>query len=249
MNRPLDAELHAWADGHLDPQRRREIDAWLATEPETLERLTAWKRQKELLHGAFDPILEEPLPGRLADGASRPRRNPAWRIAAAVGWLTIGIVAGYVLRGTKPAELSAVPPLARNAAIAHVVYVPEVRHPVEVGADQEAHLVQWLSKRLGTPLKTPRFTEQGFDLVGGRLLPGERGPVAQFMYQDANGRRLTLYVKVDADNRDTAFRYAQEAKVGVFYWLDGKLGYALSGELPRSELLAIAESAYRQLSP
>ncbi|MBL8129585.1 MAG: anti-sigma factor, partial [Chloroflexia bacterium] len=208
MNRPLDAELHAWADGHLDPLRRREIDAWLATEPETLERLTAWKRQKELLHGAFDPILEEPLPGRLADGASRPRRNPAWRIAAAVGWLTIGIVAGYVLRGTKPAELSAVPPLARNAAIAHVVYVPEVRHPVEVGADQEAHLVQWLSKRLGTPLKTPRFTEQGFDLVGGRLLPGERGPVAQFMYQDANGRRLTLYVKVDADNRDTAFRYA-----------------------------------------
>lgn len=207
------------------------------------------KRQKELLHGAFDPTFEEPLPGRLADGASRPRRNPAWRIAAAVGWLTIGIVAGYVLRGTKPAELSAVPPLARNAAIAHVVYVPEVRHPVEVGADQEAHLVQWLSKRLGTPLKTPRFTEQGFDLVGGRLLPGERGPVAQFMYQDANGRRLTLYVKVDADNRDTAFRYAQKQRSASSTGSTASSATRSPENLPRSELLAIAESAYRQLSP
>ena len=81
------------------------------------------------------------------------------------------------------------------------------------------------------------------------LLPGERGPVAQFMYQDQAGRRLTLYVKTDGDNRDTAFRYAQEGKVGVFYWLDGQLGYALSGEMPRAELLAVAEAAYRQLNP
>lgn len=249
MNRPLDAELHAWVDGRLDPGRRREIEIWLASEPETRQRLKAWKRQKELLHEAFDPILEEPLPGRLGEAASRPRRHPAWHVAAALGWLTIGIIAGYALHGARPAEVAAKPSLARNAAIAHVVYVPEVRHPVEVGADQEAHLVQWLSKRLETPLKTPRFVEQGFDLVGGRLLPGERGPVAQFMYQDGNGRRLTLYVKNDTDNRDSAFRYAQEGKVGVFYWLDGNLGYALSGELPRSELLTIAESAYRQLNP
>lgn len=249
MTRPLDAELHASADGRLDAGRQAEIAGWLAQHAEEADRVSAWKRQKECLHGAFDPVLEEPVPARLMDTASRPWRNPLWRIAAAVGWLTIGIVAGYVLRGTKATEVQAVPALARNAAIAHAVFVPEVRHPVEVGADQEAHLVQWLSKRLGTPLKTPRFAAQGFDLVGGRLLPGERGPVAQFMYQDANGRRLTLYVKADTDNRDTAFRFAQEAKVGVFYWLDGKLGYALSGELPRSELLAIAESAYRQLNP
>jgi len=37
--------------------------------------------------------------------------------------------------------------------------------------------------------------------------------------------------------------------VGVFYWLDRKLGYALSGEVDRSELLRIATAVYRQLNP
>jgi anti-sigma factor RsiW len=125
-----------------------------------------------------------------------------------------------------------------------------VRHPVEVGADQEAHLAAWLSKRLGAQLKPPALSSAGYDLVGGRLLPGDQGPVAQFMYQDARGQRLTLYVRTDAtDSRETAFRYAREDKVGVFYWLDGKLGYALSGELEKDELLQVATLVYRQLNP
>lgn len=248
MNRPLEAELHAWVDGRLDEASAAKVGQWLKANPEEEARLLAWKRQKELLHAAFDPVLEEPVPTRLREAAHRPASKRVWRMAAAVGWLAIGITLGYLLRDFRTADVAASPPLARNAAIAHVVYTPEVRHPVEVGADQEAHLVQWLSKRLGTPLKTPRFTSQGFELVGGRLLPGERGPVAQFMYQDRDGRRLTLYVRTDPENRDTAFRFSQEGKVGVFYWLDHKVGYALSGEMPRSELLGIAEAAYAQLN-
>ena len=248
MNRPLEADLHAWTDGRLDEARATTVSTWLKANPEEEARLLAWKRQKELLHTAFDPVLEEPVSSRLINAAQRPGSPRLWRMAAVVGWLAIGTIAGYALRGAVTPSAATTPPLARNAAIAHVVYTPEIRHPVEVGADQEAHLVQWLSKRLGTPLKTPQFAKQGFDLVGGRLLPGERGPVAQFMYQDGNGRRLTLYVRTDPENRDTAFRYAQEGKVGVFYWLDHKVGYALSGELPRDELLAIAETAYAQLN-
>jgi len=134
--------------------------------------------------------------------------------------------------------------------VAHAVYSPEVRHPVEVGADQEAHLVRWLSKRLGTSLKIPHLAAQGYALVGGRLLPGERGPAAQFMYQDIKGQRLTLYVRMSREARaPTAFRFTQENGVGVFYWLDGRLGYALSGETDRGELLRVADAVYRQLNP
>jgi anti-sigma factor RsiW len=141
--------------------------------------------------------------------------------------------------------------------VAHVTYSPEVRHPVEVGADQETHLVAWLSKRLGTNVRVPKLDGSGFSLVGGRLLPGEArpatgpAPVAQFMYQTPNGRRLTLYVRTEATtNRETAFRYALEGNVGVFYWIDRNVGYALSSaDLNREELLAVANSVYKQLNP
>jgi len=247
MNRPLDAELHAWIDGQLDPQRASEIAAWVAENPEAGAQAQAYRAQREALHRAFDDVLEEPLPPRLLAAASTPAPRRVWRMAAAMAWISLGFAAGYVLR--QPALAPPPPALAQRAAIAHAVYVPEVRHPVEVGADQEAHLLQWLSKRLKVQLRAPKFAEFGFTLMGGRLLPGDAGPVAQLMYQDAGGRRLTLYMGSDAGNETTAFRFAQEGKLSVFYWLDGKLGYALSGEMPREEMLKLAQAAYRELNP
>ncbi|NJN40396.1 MAG: anti-sigma factor [Gammaproteobacteria bacterium] len=110
--------------------------------------------------------------------------------------------------------------------------------------------MRWLSKRLGADLRPPLLTDSGYELVGGRLLPGERGAVAQFMYQDAKGRRLTLYVsRTTVSQGDTAFRFSRENGVSVFYWVDGSLGYALSGEMPKQDLLGVATAVYKQLNP
>ena len=70
------------------------------------------------------------------------------------------------------------------------------------------------------------------------------------MFQDGNGLRLTLYVRSGpGENKETAFRYAQERGISVFYWLDGKFGYALSGEIDKTELLRVAKVVYQQLNP
>jgi len=243
-----DNDLHAYADGELDPARVAEVEAHLAADPAAAQRVALWRRQKEALHALFDGVLTEPVPAQLLE---RPRpRRPLLRMAAVVGWLAVGGVAGWALRGATPVAAPQGVPLARLAAVAHAVYVPEVRHPVEVGADQEQHLVTWLSKRLGAPVKAPRLNELGYGLVGGRLLPAEEGPAAQFMYQDAEGHRLTLYVRTNAGgNGETAFRYARESGVSVFYWVEGSLGYALSADLERAELLRVAQSVYHQLKP
>jgi anti-sigma factor RsiW len=45
----------------------------------------------------------------------------------------------------------------------------------------------------------------------------------------------------------TEFRYAEQRGISVFYWIDGSLGYALTAELPRPELLAIANAVHKQL--
>lgn len=242
-------ELHAYADGRLDAARRTEVDAWLDDRPEMRQTVAEWRLQGERLHRAYDPVLGEAVPARLTDAARSPRRPPL-RLAAAIAWLAIGGIVGYAVRGHAPPSPPTAASLPRQAALAHAVFSPEVRHPVEVGAAEEAHLVAWLSKRLGAELKPPRLSAQGFELVGGRLLPGEAGPVAQFMYQDTRGQRLTLYVQREAkEGGETAFRYARENGIGVFYWLDGHFGYALSGQMEKPDLLRIATAVYQQLNP
>jgi anti-sigma factor RsiW len=207
------------------------------------------------LHQLYDPVLDEPVPERLR---ARIVQRSRWRMAAiAAGWvlvgLAVGVVAGWQLHASRPVAIAhaEVPGFVKRAAVAHAVYSPEVRHPVEVGADQEQHLVAWLSKRLGTPLRAPHLEEVGYYLVGGRLLPGESGPVAHFMYQCKKGTRVTLYVRANAPgNQETAFRYAAEGNVKVFYWIDRKLGYALSSaDIPVDDLNKVANAVHQQLNP
>jgi len=251
-----ETEIQAWADGRLEASRRAEVEVWLAAHPEEAERAAAYRSLNEELCAHYEPVLLESVPSRLERTA---RRSVRWRVLAmAAGWAVLGVAVGAVggwqlraLQAPAPVAQPEAPVIARRAALAHATYAPEVRHPVEVGADQEQHLVAWLSKRLGSPVRAPKLDGEGMALVGGRLLPGETGPVAQFMYQCARGRRVTLYVRTEApDHRETAFRYARESNVRVFYWIDRTFGYALSSaDLERDELLKLANVAYRQLNP
>ena len=258
-----EADLHAYVDGLLPLARQAEIEAWLAARPEEAARLAAYRKQNLELGRLFDPVLDEPVPRTI--GLPVARRllgtGPAWRIAAALAIALLGAAGGWTLRGAPIAagvvaalgDTQAAPGipdagLARQAAIAHVVYSPDVRHPVEIGADQEDQLVTWLSKRLGTPIRPPRLGKLGYELIGGRLLPGQSGPVAQFMYHNLAGQRLTLYVSTEqSHNRDTGFRFAQEGPVSVFYWIDGKFGYALSAGASKGELARLAVVVHDQL--
>lgn len=251
-SRPVSEEqVHAYADGRLDAAESMAVANWLAERPIVHEQVRSWREQTALLHSRFDAVLQEEVPPRLIHAGRHAPLSVALRVAAVLAWLSIGGIVGFLVRGNIGGTASPEPlTLPRAAAIAHAVYVPEIRHPVEVTADQERHLVTWLSKRLGTAIAAPALHDEGYELVGGRLLPGNSGPVAQFMYQDARGQRLTLYVRTDAaSNRETAFRFSQEGKVGVFYWLDGRLGYALSGELAKADLMRVANSVYRQINP
>ncbi|MDP2265588.1 MAG: anti-sigma factor [Thiobacillus sp.] len=250
-------DLHAFVDGALSDARRLEVEAWLASHPADAERVQEWMSQNQALHAAFDSVLNEPLPIHLVRAARRqPVRTPYKAIAAALALVASGLV-GYGIglvsdrQGATP-PLATSQPLARDAAIAHAVFSPEVRHPVEVEAAHAEHLVSWLSKRVGTELKAPDFAVLGFELLGGRLLTGESGPVAQFMYQDSIGRRVTLYVRraaagKAAENQESSFRHVTENGVEVFYWIDRDFGYALSGQIAPADIRKLAGAAYTQL--
>lgn len=261
-------ELHALLDGRLSDAQRRSLQARVAVDAQALATLQAWRQQRDSLRGLHSQVLEEPVPQALLiatrhAATSQQQLDHGWRwggmaagvmLAFGVGWLSHGQwesmrpLAGQTLSKALNGR-----EFVRQAALAHAVYAPEVRHPVEVTAAQQDHLVQWLSKRLGKPLKVPNLSAQGFELVGGRLLPGDEGARAQFMFQNAAGDRITLYLGAvhaktqDAGSRETAFRFSTEGPVPGFYWVDQGFGYALAGTLPRDGLLQLASAVYQQL--
>jgi anti-sigma factor RsiW len=249
---PTNDRLQAYVDGALSPGESAAFESALQQDAELSRRVHRLVEQRRLLHERFDGVLMEPIPARM-----HLKRPPWLDLARAASLVALGVAVGLAIpyaRQDSPApplaQATSAAPLAMRAARAHLVYASEVRHPVEVDATQQDHLVKWLSKRLGTELKVPVLATEGFELLGGRLLPGPEGPVAQFMYQDGSGKRLTLYVSARSKGEGpTAFRFAQEGSVSVFYWIDGNWGYALSGDIDKPALSRVSTSVYRQLNP
>lgn len=253
-NQITDADLHAYVDGQLSQEHRIEVERYLETHPEERGQVLSYRALNEALQMRYLAIADEPVPERLRRQIPIPARfriGGIGRIAAAMAWLMIGAMLGAVLQNrlAPPGAVGVEADLIRPAAFAHAVYTPERRHAVDVTADQEEHLVDWLSRRLHTQIRAPNLSGIGYHLVGGRLLPSTNRMAAQFMYEDAGGERITLYVRTGAwENGETAFRYAYEDGVGVFYWIDGAKGYAVSGRLDKQALLRITTVVYQELN-
>jgi anti-sigma factor RsiW len=267
-----DSELHALVDGQLCASERAALERRLVQDPAAQITLARWMAQRSQLKGLQAHVLQEPVPPTLLAAARQfetihRRGHRFWQLggraavvllAFGAGWLghsTWHVQGGQSMAGTTPPAAEFV----RQARFAHAVYAPEVRHPVEVAATERDHLVQWLSRRLGRPLKVPDLAAEGYTLVGGRLLPGDAGARAQFMFQNAAGTRVTLYLgavtaptggaakTTGANTHETAFRFATDAGLPSFYWVDQGFGYALSGPLDRTALLGLANEVYHQL--
>ncbi len=256
-DRPLsDDELHALVDGQGSPQELAALRARLADEPGVQARFAQWQHQRDALHHLHAHVLSEPVPTALLQAAQARQAVRAtgthwWRYGGMAASVLLAFGAGW-LANTNWQEVSG-REFVHQAVLAHAVYTPEIRHPVEVSAQEQQHLVQWLSKRLDKPLKVPDLTTQGFGLVGGRLLPGEAGARAQFMFQDTAGQRVTLYlgavakVAAGVSGRETGFRFEPQGGVPSFYWVDQGFGYALAGQLPQATLMQLAQAVYHQL--
>ena len=241
-------DLHAYVDGVLGEDRRREVDAYLAGHGDAAESVRAFSRQNSALHDLFDATLDEPIPLGMASYRGSPWQGTLVRAAAAIILVLLGGAGGWWSHDIVERSATARVAIATQAATAHSVFSPEVRHPVEVDASEEAHLVKWLSKRVGAKLLAPSLINIGYNLVGGRLVTSADAPAAYFMYENKPGNRITLYVRARGDGESTtAFRYMIRENIGVFYWMSDSLGYAVAGELTRDQLLKIAKIVYQQL--
>lgn len=254
-------DLLAYVDERLDDSRRAHVEAYLEANPEMRARVEADRHHRAALRAALQPIADEPVPARLRIASIRAARATRHRralrnIAAALALFITGAAGGFAVRSFLPAMdptvaavADAAPPamrVARAASSAFHTFVVEVVHPVEVDSSREAHLMGWLSKRLGRPLAAPDLSGFGYRLMGGRLLPAGEGAAAQLMYDNASGQRLTLYIQA-MRGTETAFRFAEQNGAGTFAWIDQGFGFAVTGMESRARLLPIAEAVYHAL--
>jgi anti-sigma factor RsiW len=253
-----DDDLQAYADGQLAGDRRESVEHAVARDPSLAARVMAIREQNAELRDAFDPWLAEAIPARLAAAAAgeapRGRVLRWWPALACAATLVLGVALGWLGRDVMLERSGTPTSFARQAAITHVLYAADQRRPVEVWANEEASLARWLTRRMGTQAHIPDLTPLGYTLVGGRLVAGHEKPTGLVMYENSDKQRVTLQWRLTKDKEkaaatgETAFRYAHEDGVGVFYWIDDDCAYALSGPLDRTQLLGVARVVYGQLA-
>lgn len=239
--------LLRYVDGRLDNDTEVKLTTRIAGEPALRRRVTADRNADTIIRAAFDPVLDEPMPLRLRyaryeQGGSLRRTAAGLFIAlclgAAIGWFAA--TNGFSINDGLES-------LPASAVQAHRTFAVEKRHPVEVAASEEAHLVQWLTRRVGAPVKAPDLSHFGYTLMGGRLLPAANSPAAQLMYETREGRRLTLYLEPEIGQDETAFRFIEATGVAGFWWREEGLGYAMLAEGNKDNLLPIARNIWETL--
>ncbi len=245
-------ELHAFVDGELPADRMAAVESYLASNPEEAARIASWRAQAAAIRERWGAVAEEPVPERLHVDRLAVKAGRVWRkvaAAAAVAFL-IGGTAGWFgrdLARTESTEFESSRQIAKalaDAAIeAHRLYINEVRHPIEVRANEE-HLLRWLSRRVGSAVHAPDLSEQGLKLMGGRLLPGPKSPTALLMYEGAGGERVTITCTSAGREGQTAFKWRQAGEFGALAWIEGGLAFVVAGPAERERLDRVARQIY-----
>ncbi|KQZ94253.1 anti-sigma factor [Mesorhizobium sp. Root157] len=249
-------DIHLALDNELPGDERAGYEAWLEASPEMKARSARYVSDNRALRAAFADVLDEPVPARLHNvvigEAARPTsasRSKWWLAAAAVLLLGLGGMGGY-FAGAIGLGLEDGPAgrLAEEAIAAHVIYAAEKRHAVEVPASDRDHMQTWLSNRVGLKLVAPDLTDDGFELVGGRLLPAAgSSKAAMLLYEDAGGNRVSLFVTSESAPKTAGVYNEDEGGPTAVYWLDRGYGCAVVGSLPDGRLNEVAKRAYKQL--
>jgi anti-sigma factor RsiW len=257
-----DSEIHALVDGELNPAHQAEVEARLSEDPEAAARVSRYRMQNAGMHALFDGVLNEDLPPVIVDAlAARGRwRRRGTAIAAGIALLLIGAVAGWVMRGEvdlgsgEATQIAQAPPidtqeLMVRAAMAHLVNSDEDLRLAAETDDSDTD--RYVATRMGEKVRVPQLSSLGYRLVGSRVLPDTKGPAAQFVFEDADGMPVSLYVRSETA-RGVDITYALAEDLSMFYWNDSEHSYALvretDDEASRDALLTAAKMVHSQIA-
>ena len=200
-------------------------------------RVEAWNRRGE----RAPPSVRATVHGMTQANLRWP--NWAFQTVAAAVLLALGATGGWFAREWRASAIGPESPtgLIARALDAHVVYAPDARHPIEVVAAERDHLNAWLSRRIQHRIAAPDLASAGYELLGGRLLSDGGKPAALFMYQDAAGNRLTVFVAQTDEPLNGGSKHIARDDLRAISWSDGPLTLAVTGAIDPDRLRGIGE--------
>lgn len=241
--RPITEEdLHAYVDGFLDPDRRPAVERYMTEHPEAAARLTAWQDVTQGLRDAVAWKANEPVPAALnVDHLVQARlgRRPSWgswsMAASIVLALAIGAGGGWVAHGPRmPAGVTAV---GIEAASAYRIFAADETSVSELGPERRTELIDWASRQFGRKIVPPDLSAAGFAFDGGRRLATAYGPACMFFYKNAEGRRISVFVRpMIRRDMNAPMRPMQDGDAAGYVWAHDGLGYGVVTGSPMKSL-------------
>ncbi|HIO93081.1 MAG TPA: anti-sigma factor [Leucothrix mucor] len=252
-------DLHAYVDNQLSVEKVEAVEALMRKDPKVMQQVHEWQQQNEAITALFSNDESLPTSEKLklkniikqtsVDTPNTHKTPWFYSVAASVFLLVMGGALGWFAHGLSQPLTKNTANFVNSAISAHQVYSVEVLHPVEVNADKQKHLVAWLSKRINHSLAVPNLQEYGYDFLGGRLLAMRKGKAAaQLMFENNEGKRVTLLVSKNKNYRDQAFHLKNIDNINTYYWMDSKVAYSITGEMNSRELRKLSTSVYQQLN-
>ncbi len=261
-----DEQLSAFMDGELPPEEAARVREALQADGSLRERLDRLLSAEGAATAGFRAALAEPMPLDLvrsikeapdpgpaeAPPAAPPQRSRVrFALAASVALLAftgLGAGAGYFAatapwRGGAPQ-----PPPGWLAQVAdyHRIYATQVRHLVEVPAEDKDHLEAWLGETVGLRFRVPDLSDEGLVFRGGRLLVAAGKPVAQLLYTAETGSVVGLCF-IATGKEDAPFSRREIGGLEMVVWRRGGFAFVALSDRPEPRLESIAETAAQRL--
>lgn len=258
----LDPDMHAFIDGRLDPDMAADIVARLDADPDLQRAVDAMIADRDGIRAAADALeadvaagpvnlrtsaLEHQLGQRLARRRWQARlTGPATRqIAAGIAMFALGWGANMAL---APGE-GVYPHYVAEGLGAHTVFANDMLYPVEFSPDATLAAMDWMSQKLKRKIDSPALDALGLTLVGTRLSGTREGPLAQFIYEDKSGNRLSLVVMPHPEGEPASgLRMARQDTTNVGYWSDAALDYAVIANTSGMQIESVAAEVARNVS-
>lgn len=222
-----DEQLTAFLDGELPLNEAQAIADALEHDPELAKRLADLEVDFAPIRAAFDDLLKDaPVIPIAANETHAPRRWVTPLIAASVA-LLVGFGAGFTVpRAPVPV---AAPGWLEVVASYQALYSAETLAAVQPDAVSRMAEVARVAGALGAPLTAENVASADLRYARGQVLDLNGQPLAQFLYQAADGTPVALCViATGAEDAPVSARTVGGMNAAV--WRQGGFAYLVIGD-------------------